>query len=199
MYPPMKDVKKKLVNPMRMILIVLALVVTALPHQAQAQNQRSVRSHPGYVNLERMGDLSDLFESDATIEVNVEGALMKLVAEASRFEDPELADLLLKLKGVYVRAYALERGFRDSATKRASEIGEELLDGGWSSVVRVRNRDEHVQMFVNYDGDFVAGMVVMTIEEGSDEAVFVNIVGEIDPAQIGRIGRKFNIGNVSDW
>ena len=88
----MKDVKKKLVNPMKMMLLALALVVTAWPNQAQAQNQRNARSHPGYVNLERMGDLSDLFESDAVIEVNVEGALMKLVAEASRFEDPELAD-----------------------------------------------------------------------------------------------------------
>ena len=195
----MKDVKKKLVNPMKMMLLALALVVTAWPNQAQAQNQRNARSHPGYVNLERMGDLSDLFESDAVIEVNVEGALMKLVAEASRFEDPELADLLLKLRGVYVRAYTVDRGFRNAATQRASEIGEALMDEGWSSVVRVPNRDEHVQMFVNYDGDNVAGMVVMTIEEGSDEAVFVNIVGEIDPAQIGRIGRKFNIGNVSDW
>ncbi len=36
-------------------------------------------------------------------------------------------------------------------------------------------------------------MVVMSVEAGSDQAVFVNIVGDIDPEQIGRIGQKFQI------
>ena len=188
---------KHVAKGMRWLLAAWMLVLIALPQSAQAQ--RGVRTDPGYVNLERMGGLSDLFDEDPTIEVNVEGALMKLVAEASRFEDPELADLLLKLKGVYVRAYELDRQHFDAIRDRAGDIGDELIDDGWSRVVRVRDRDEHVQMLVNYTGDVVSGMVVMTIEEDSDEAVFVNIVGEIDPAQIGRIGRKFRIGNVSDW
>jgi hypothetical protein len=40
--------------------------------------------------------------------------------------------------------------------------------------------------------DRIAGLVVMAVEPG-DEAAFVNIVGDIDPAQIGRLGRKFDI------
>ena len=36
-------------------------------------------------------------------------------------------------------------------------------------------------------------MVVMVVAPGDDETVFVSIVGEIDPEQIGRLGRKFDI------
>jgi len=35
--------------------------------------------------------------------------------------------------------------------------------------------------------------VVMVLEPGEDETIFLNIVGEIDPAQIGRIGRRFDL------
>jgi hypothetical protein len=39
------------------------------------------------------------------------------------------------------------------------------------------------------------GLVVMDINP-HDKASFVNIVGEIDPEQIGRISSKFHIGDV---
>ena len=42
-------------------------------------------------------------------------------------------------------------------------------------------------------GRVIAGMVVMVVSPEDDETVFVNIVGQIDPEQIGRIGRKFDI------
>ncbi|MGB1048446.1 MAG: DUF4252 domain-containing protein [Rhodothermales bacterium] len=59
----------------------------------------------------------------------------------------------------------------------------------------MRNRDviENTHFYVRLVGDGVAGMVVMSVEAGSDQAVFVNIVGDIDPEQIGRIGQKFQI------
>ena len=164
-----------------------------------ASAQRGVRSDAGYVNLEALGNLDDLIGKKPSIEVNVEGALMKLVAEASRMEDPELADLLLKLRGVYVLGYDVSLADRDPVKERANLMGDRLVAQGWDSVVRVRDEDEHVQMFVRFVNDSVSGIVVMSIEKDSEETVFVNIVGDIDPAQIGRIGRKFNIGNVPEW
>ena len=41
-------------------------------------------------------------------------------------------------------------------------------------------------------GSKVAGMAVMVIEPGSD-AVFMNIVGEIDPAQLGQVASRFGV------
>ena len=177
----------------------LAVIAVTLLLVSPVLGQRSVEKLSGYVNLERIGHLDDYFERQATIEVNVEGPLMRLVAAASRFEDPELADLLLKLDGVFVRGFELERSDRDAFEESASRIGDYLEDEGWSVVVKVRNRDEIVHMYVNMEDDTVVGIVVMSMEGGGDETVFVNIVGEMDPEQIGSIGRKFHIGGVRDW
>lgn len=175
-----------------MALPVFALTVTP------AYSQSSAGNDPGYVDLYQRGRLDEIFEGDARIEVNIEGSLMRMVAAASRIEDPELADLLLKLKGVYVRGYSLMDQNIERIQKRANLIGDELQKEGWSFIVRIRRPDEHVQMLVRFVEDQIVGMVVISIEDASDEAMFVNIVGEIDPEQIGRIGRKFHLGGVKE-
>jgi hypothetical protein len=177
------------------LLAVLSLGSVAVPSYAQ----QSVRNEPGYVDLDKVGGWSEFLRRDPKIDVSVEGALMKLVAEASRIEDPELADLLQKLRGVFVRGYETPREDMERTRSHANEVGRDLLDAGWSSVIRVRNEREHVQMFARYRGDIVIGMVVLSIKEADNETMFLNIVGAIDPAQIGRIGQKFNIGTVPEW
>lgn len=160
---------------------------------------QAVRNDPGYINLETFGGWSKLLGNEPKIDVSVEGTLMKLVAEASRLEDPELAELLLGLKGVYVQGFDVSKQQMANARIHANQLGSKLLDAGWSSVIRVRNESEHVQMFTRYRGETVSGMVVLSIDGTAGETMFVNIVGNIDPAQIGRIGQKFNIGNVTQF
>ena len=49
-------------------------------------------------------------------------------------------------------------------------------------------------MYVLIVEDEIAGVVLMSIDRYEDETVFLNIVGDIDPDQLSRIGDKFNIG-----
>lgn len=133
------------------------------------------------------------FASRATVEVNVEGALMRMVEAASRQEDPELADLLARLDGVFVLGYELKETTMDQFDQLATDMGNNLADDGWTVVMRTRDIVENTHFYVRLEGDGVTGMVVISVEAGSDQAVFVNIVGDIDPEQIGRIGQKFQI------
>jgi hypothetical protein len=168
-------------------LIMLASIAT-LQH-AHGQTARS----QGYVNLRSLGDLDDFFASRATVEVNVEAALMRMVEAASRQEDPELADLLARLDGVFVLGYELKETTMDQFDQLATDMGNNLADDGWTVVMRTRDIVENTHFYVRLEGDGVTGMVVISVEAGSDQAVFVNIVGDIDPEQIGRIGQKFQI------
>jgi hypothetical protein len=43
--------------------------------------------------------------------------------------------------------------------------------------------------------DVIHGLVVMVVEE-DDEAAFINIVGDINPVEIARIGRAFHIDSM---
>lgn len=185
-------------NIRRFGAIVFALVIAGVS-TAPVAAQNGVRSSEGYVDLTDLGRLDEFFDEDPVIEVNIEGALLTLVAEASRYEDPELADMLTNLEGIYVRSYATRGPGFERISDRTRLIGKELEIAGWSTVVKVSDDDESVHMYMRSDERGVSGMVVMMAERYSDETIFLNLVGEIDPAQIGRIGSKFQIGGLDDF
>lgn len=171
-------------------LLLCSLVLFGAVGTARAQD--ALERDPGYLDLE---SISGWFEGEPWLEVNIQGALLKLVAEASRYEDPELTTLLNKLKAIQVRGYPLSWTQYEDIERRTADLARQLKARGWDTVARVRERDERVDVYLKVHEGAIAGMVVMVLEPGSDDgSVFVNIVGEIDPEQIGRIGSKFNIG-----
>jgi len=162
---------------------------------APAWAQDAIERDPGYVNLD---EIEGWFSKEPKIVVNVKGALLNLVAEASRYEDPELADLLRKLKSIQVRGFDLRWSDFEDVQRRATALSRRLESRGWDTVVRVRDEEEYVDIHVRVEGGTIAGMVVMVVSPDEDETVFVNIVGQIDPEQIGRLGRKFDIEPLND-
>jgi hypothetical protein len=178
----------------RLSLLLLGLLLAGLAGPARAQDR--LDRDPGYLDL---GTVEEWFDAEPWLEVNIKGALLKLVAEASRYEDPELTRLLLKLKAIEVRGYPLSWSQYDAVERRTSELARTLEDQGWDTVARVRERNERTDVYLKVVDGAIAGMAVMVLEPGSDDgAVFVNIVGEIDPEEIGRLGSKFNIGPLQD-
>ncbi|NBC17625.1 MAG: DUF4252 domain-containing protein [Bacteroidetes bacterium] len=182
---------------MRTVLLCFLLAVLGFVHPVQAQDDvtNDLTSDPGYIDL---NTVESWFGDQPKVEVNIKGALLELVAEASRYEDPELADLLTKLRAIQVRGYDLSPSGYGTAEARMQDLGQQLEDRGWDTVVRVREDDEYVNMFVRVSDGAIAGLMVMTLAPGDEESFFVNIVGEIDPQQIGRIGRTFDIDPLDD-
>lgn len=170
---------------------LLLLLGLATPTLAQDR----LEDDPGYLDMRQV---EGWFEVSPRYEVNVKGALLKMVAEASRYEDPELANLLSKLKAIQVRGFALRWSQFDEVVAQVETMVQGLESRGWDTVVRVREEEEHVDMYLKMDGDAIAGLAVFVVEPGDDETVFVNIVGEIDPADLGRLGRRFNFETTYD-
>ncbi len=170
-------------------LIVLLLLVGLLLTSAQAQDDKELKKHPGYVDFE---DIDIPGDAEETVEVYVRGPLLKLVAQASQGEDPALSKLLSKLLLVKVNTFSIDSQTAQELKQKITKIESELQKKNWEKVVRVKERDELVNVYLKMDNDRVVGLVVMAIEE-EDEAVFVNIVGEIDLDSIGKLGQKFDI------
>lgn len=167
------------------------LLVSGLPGVVRAQEQ--LRNDPGFVDF---AEVEKWFDSEARIEVNIQGALLRLVAEASRNEDPDFANVLTRLKGIYVRGYSLNQSQFSTIGRNASELGKRLEGRGWETVARVREDGDRVDMYIKTQGDAIAGLVVMAIASGEDDTIFINIVGDIDPEEIGRIGSRFHIDDL---
>ena len=174
-------------------MLCCGLVMLIATGAAWAQE---LEDDPGYVDLDQF---EGWFDEEPSIIVNIKGALLRLVAEASRYEDPELADLLYKLKAVQVRGFDLSYADFRGVERRTRAFAKTLDARGWDTVVLVRDDDdEHVHVHVRVDDGVIAGMMVMVVSTDDDESVFLNIVGEINPEQIGRIGRKFDIDPLDD-
>jgi hypothetical protein len=173
--------------------ICIALTILGLgfqPNSALAQSN-ALENHPGYVNLDVIPGRINL---EPSIEVHIKGAILRLAASATEREDPELADMLLGLKAIRVFGYNADFWTDDIASDLhvlAGEMAVQLDNSGWDVMVRVRERDERVHVYLKELDAIIQGMMVMVVD--SEEAVFVNITGTLDPAQIGRIGSRFHI------
>jgi len=178
---------------MKSTLLILLFTTGSWIQTVAAQSR--IEDDPGFVNF---SDLDDLFGVDPVVEANIHGAILRLVAEAAELEDPELADLLRRVRGVYVRVFDLDRLDLDLVTRYKNDMSRFLVEEGWDTVIAVKKRNEDVNMYVRLIDEEIAGMVVMSINRYDEETAFLNIVGDIDPEQIGRIGRTFGVGGVSD-
>ena len=169
-------------------LAVLLLVFGFAATPARAQD--SLSQLPGYVDF---GNLAELSGATPTVEISLGQALIGFVAAAAREEEPDLAMALSRLKSIRVNVLELsgDAGLQ-SARERADAIVGRLKADRWEPAVSVLADDASVQMYIKTEGDQVTGMTVMMVGE-DNEAVFMNIVGEIDPEQLGRVASRFGV------
>lgn len=162
----------------------------ALPAVAQ---EDALKAFPGYVDF---GELNSIF-GEPTVQISIGESLLGLVGTLSAEEDPEAAELFRKLNGVRVNVFETE-AMATGAVDLVKDISGKLSAQGWESVVTVNSADEQVRVFMKLNGETVDGITVMAVED--TEAVFVNVIGNINPAELERVMDNFdvNIGDDAD-
>jgi hypothetical protein len=160
---------------------------------AMAAPEQDYTKMPGYVDFGSMKVFGDV---EATVEVFLKGSLLALAREAVADEDPELQDMLANIQYIHVQVFELDDVDTKQVMTKTKEIAKQLDQKGWEIAVRVKEDDEHVYVYLlPGKNDDIAGLVVMVVED-DDEATFVNIVGNIDPVNIGKIGRAFHVNSI---
>jgi hypothetical protein len=181
--------------------VVLLAILISVCATTLALAEDEYKRHPGYVDFDTMGIFGEM---QASVEVFLKGSLLKLAAAATHDEDPELAKMIENLKFIHVQVFPLDADVYSKVEKQVGRVAERLEKKGWEMVVRVRDKKDNQQVNVYFlptrNDEIISGLVVMVIDD-TDEAVFVNIVGDLDPAQIGRLGEKFDIEGINsiDW
>ena len=167
----------------RKILTACVTALMALPVMAQ---EDSLKDFPGYVDF---GELSAVF-GEPSVQISIGASLLGLVSSLSASEDPEAAELFKRLNGVRVNVFETD-GMADGAVDLVKDVSSRLNDLGWEAVVTVNSEDEQVRVFMMINDNQVEGITVMAIEE--TEAVFVNVIGSINPEELGRVMENFDI------
>ncbi len=157
--------------------------------------QANLNEDPGYVNF---AALERRLDTESQFQVNIHGQMLKLVAEASREDDPEFADLLLRLRAIQVRSFPMLPSQIRNMERHSTAIGEELEDKGWDTVVRLRDYGQFIDVYDIENPDHILGLMMMVVDAEVNETIMINIVGDIAADELGRIGSKFDIAPLSD-
>ena len=177
--------QKHFIRLFTLLFLVLSL---ALTHSAVAQQDKSDKTDPkGLI-------LFDFPESlEAKVEVNLTAKLISLVTK-SVSNQPEVAELIQMLDGIYVRTY--DRITIDEK-KLVNYFQQRLKEDKWEVLVKIKEESEVVEISLLFDEDTVYGIFVIVIPETSGEATFVNIVGQIAPERIEELlGSLSNFGAI---
>jgi hypothetical protein len=170
-------------NPVLLLVLVSAMLL-ALPLWAQAQD------------IKIPADVQKLSaKAKETVEVNMEGPMLRLASRFLNAEDPEekqAAKVVANLKGIYVRSFEFSKEGEYSAAEVES-LRSQVHAPGWSKVVGVRSETDgdNVDVFFKLEEDKMAGIVIISAEPR--ELTFVSIVGPIDVNQLADLGGEFGI------
>ncbi len=166
------------------VFIILLFIMSGCSVIAQTDDYKG---HPGYIDF---GDLNAVY-GEPKVQINIGATLLRFVGLMAKGEDKEVAEILSKLEVVRVHVYELKEN-AEPAMNMVEEVSKELRAMDWEPVVVVREEDEQVRIFVKLDEDVMKGLVVMAVES-EEEAVFINIIGEIDPSQVGKVTKALDI------
>jgi hypothetical protein len=151
---------------------------------------RDVTKEPGYVDF---GDLAKFEKSTGVTEVILDEDLLSVLAEISNEEDPNIMEILKGLKLVKANVFELKEGNKAELEAKVNSIDSKLMNSNWKRIVRTRSDDEIANVYIKQNNNKqIVGLVVTSVDD-DDEAAFVNIVGTIDLATIGKLGKQFNI------
>ncbi len=161
-------------------------------------------SPAGKVNL---ADLSAHY-GEAKVEINLHSAMLSMVAAISAEEEPEFSALAAGIESINVRVYEL-KGDTSKALEVLGDITKKIRKDNWLPLVSVNEKDKKIRIFSKMTEGIMDGLIVMVVDsEGGNEsgnegdnkggeAIFINIVGQIDPAKISTITKSLHI-NLGD-
>jgi hypothetical protein len=156
---------------------------------------------PSYVDF---GNLERIFGDEPKLEVTLKGALLRLARQVSSKDEPEMADMMRDIRGIYIRGYKVNANSFVEAKSRMSEVARGLEGHGWDIMTRVRDEESLVYILTKESNDqIIQGMTIMVMDmDGNDNdnmAMFINIVGRVDPDKVGRMMKGMNINiNIGD-
>lgn len=168
----------------------LMLLTTLLMCTAGLNSQSYADSH---TELDRVVDFKELTKiyGEPKVRINLEKGLLSLVAGFAGNNDPEAGEILSGLDGVTVNVYNTGEN-ADAALNSVREVSKRLQKLNWEPAVSVNEGNEQVRIYVKQKDGLIQGLLVMAA--GSDnEAVFINIVGNIDPSKIAKVTSSLNL------
>jgi len=161
-------------------LMSIPLIGPALAEErataAMATPAEPRKDQPGYVSF---SELAAAY-GEPRVMINIGSSLLRL-ASAMDHKEPLAAAALSRMESVRVHVYDTH-GQTGPASERMNAVASMLVSDAWEPIVRVRESGEQVEIFVMQNAERIQGITVMAVD--GEEAVFINVLGDIDPSEL---------------
>ena len=161
---------------MKTLILAVALMTSALPALA---GDEALASKAGYLDFSVLA--ADYGEP--RVSINLGSSLLRLVS-VMQHDDPVAEAALRNLESIRVNVYDTH-GDSMAAEDRMAIASKALAAASWEQIVRVREPEKRVDIYVKHDDEVVNGVAVMSVDD--EEAVFINILGEINPEELSMV------------
>ena len=145
------------------------------------------------VNAQDAFSFADIpIDKEPTIEVDLGPEMLQMLGEASKGEPGEPGSALDGITNVRFRMYEEIDDDMQNVLRFVDATATRLQADGWQAVVRIRDGSDLIRVYMKPGtGGNLAGVTfMMTSGDGSDgsgEAMFINVAGAFQPAQLGQL------------
>lgn len=172
---------------LRRLIFLLSIALLASTLHAQP-----IEEHPGYFPIDELQFLSP---DDLSVEINLRGAMLRLIGKVAADDDPEFALVMKNLEAIRVQIAPTDRLQADTVRK-GLDTGVAMLENlGWYRMVLTRDEGEEVHIYGREDEGGLQGLTVLAIED--EEVIVLNLVGRIDPDQLGSLMSGLDLPEVT--
>ncbi|MDZ7333220.1 MAG: DUF4252 domain-containing protein [candidate division KSB1 bacterium] len=152
-----------------------------------------MKKHPGYTKIDEIPVVAG---DQQTVDIHLHGNIIKSLAQFSEPDDPEFVAALSNLLLIQMNAFSVDETLAVKLKPSIATFENRLKKRGWENVLRVRDHEEQVDIFIKYDDQSCMIGLVLLAFDGNADAVFVNFVGDLDWHSAKRIGEKFDIKQI---
>jgi len=132
-------------------------------------------------------------DSEPTVQIDLNSAMLNFVKIAASEADPTAADALAGIENVRLRVFEKVDDVEDFLGFIDDTSGA-LERDGWQRVVYVQDGDSKVRVYMQFNDASVASGITVMVADGEDGAVLVNIAGLLDPQKLGQVMRSVGAG-----
>ena len=181
---------KKTVGLFLMFLMFVALY-------AYPQDKTDYSKYPGYVDF---GNISKYMTGDNVKEVNLDANLLNMLSKMGGEKDTSFKSVVSGLKLIRVNSFGINASNENQVMDVITSVDKSLMSKNWQRIVKVKENGEYTNVYVLPSSDYekFLGLCVTSIDSKKKkdgkgaEATFVNIVGNINMSQLGKLGDKFD-------
>ena len=144
-------------------------------------------------------DIDKLMPADLKgerVSVELTRPLLSIASAFARQQEPEAAQLIDSLKLVRVRVGQFGENGKAQAKESFNAARKNLESAGWQKVVSVQDKGDDVAVHLKMRGEEAIEGLLVTILSGDKEAVVVNVVGNLKPDQLAKLGARLNLDSM---